>query len=157
MLADPSTSALPFRRDARLSGTEWSNTGIKVMPVMFGLFYIACLFALLQAVVAVPTIAPRDDLSSTQVKGQNKQKSLLGGLGGLVGGVVNGLVGGYNYPYYGSSPLYGYGYGGGCGYGFGIGLYNSCYGTSYYPPYYPYSYGGLWKKDAPSKTDDASA
>ncbi|PLW53471.1 hypothetical protein PCANC_05973 [Puccinia coronata f. sp. avenae] len=102
--------------------------------MQFGLFYIACLFALLQAVVAVPTIAPRDDLSSTQVKGQNKQKSLLGGLGGLVGGVVNGLVGGYNYPYYGSSPLYGYGYGGGCGYGFGIGLYNSCYGTSYYPP-----------------------
>ena len=107
--------------------------------MQFGLFYIACLFALLQAALAVPTIAPRDDVSNTQIKGQPEQKSLLGGL-------IGGLFGGYRYPY-GYSSLYGYGYGGGCGgYGYGysysIGLLNSCYGSSYYSPY-SYSLGGL--------------
>ncbi|PLW15983.1 hypothetical protein PCANC_05971 [Puccinia coronata f. sp. avenae] len=123
--------------------------------MQFGLFYIACLFALLQAALAVSTIAPRNDVSNTHIQGEYQQKYLMGGPFGYGGYGAYGLGSLYGYGGYNRYSLYGaYGNSFGCGgygYGYNIGYLSSCYGS------YGYPYGALWKKDAPAKTDDASA
>ncbi|KAA1082273.1 hypothetical protein PGTUg99_030866 [Puccinia graminis f. sp. tritici] len=99
----------------------------KTPTTMHCLFYLACFLAILQSVLAVPTIAPRADTTAT--KGHSDEKcwgvysySCFGG--GMYS--FNSL--GYPWSWYGASAYL---------------PYNSLLSYSGYP-----GYGGLWKKDS---------
>ncbi|KAH9454740.1 hypothetical protein MJO28_007751 [Puccinia striiformis f. sp. tritici] len=112
------------------------------------LFFVACFLAVLHSALAVPTVAPRAEVTNeAATKGQSEQKCLVYGCGA------------YGYPgyAYGNNFLGGRIYGGGAlglnllG-GGGLGWGNSIYGSAYLNgnPLLSLSGGlGIYLKDAP--------